>query len=132
MSASRHPQATVLSWLHSELAPEDFRNIDSFAGAITGLLLQKTINVPLWVACVPDEAEALAQERRFRRWLDDPRLLVRRSYTPFIQQALAGWRKQPLDVGLDTTSVNQHLVVVRTALIYRGRAVSLAWQVFKR
>lgn len=132
MSDSRHLHANVLSWLQSELAAEDFRNVDTFAWAITSLLLQKTINVPLWAACVPDEAEALARERRFRRWLDNPRLRVRRYYTPFIQQALASWQKHPLYVGLDTTSVNQRLVVARTALIYRGRAVPLAWQVFKR
>jgi hypothetical protein len=64
--------------------------------------------------------------------LDNSRLLVRGYYTPFIQQALAGWREHPLYIGLDTTSVNQRFVVARTAVIYRGRAVPLAWQVFKR
>jgi hypothetical protein len=132
MSDSRHLHANVLSWLQSELATEDFRTGDTFAWAITGLLLQKTSNVPLWAACVPDEAEALARERRIRRWVDNPRRLVRRYYTPFIQPALAGGWKHPLYVGLDTTSVNQPLVVARTALIYRGRAVPLAWPVFKR
>ena len=78
MSDSRHLHASVLSWLQSELAAEDFRNVDTFAWAITGLLLQKTINVSRWAACVPAETAALARERRLRRWLDNPRLLVRR------------------------------------------------------
>ena len=132
MSDSEHLHASVLSVLQSELANEDFRNVNTLAWAITGMLLQKTISVPLWAASVPDEAAALARERRFRRWLNDPLVQVRRDYTPFIRRALADWEGHALYVGLDTTSVNNRLVVARTSAIYRGRAVPLAWQVFKR
>jgi hypothetical protein len=132
MSDSQHLHASVLSALQSELASEDFRNVNTLAWAITGVLLQKTINVPLWAASVPDEAKALARERRFRRWLNNMFVQVRRHYTPFIQRALTDWEGHTLYVGLDTTSVNNALVIARTSAIYRGRAVPLAWQVFKR
>ncbi len=132
MSDSQHLHASVLSALQSELASEDFRNVNTLAWAATGVLLQKTISVPLWAVSVPDEAKALARERRFRRWLNNRLVQVRRSYTPFIRRALADWAGHTLYVGLDTTSVNNALVIARTSAIYRGRAVPLAWQVFKR
>lgn len=132
MSDSRHLHASVLSVLQSELADEDFRNVNTMAWAITGVILQKTINVPLWAASVPDEAEALARERRFRRWQNNTFVRVRRYYSPFIRRALADWKGHTLYVGLDTTSVNNCLVIARTSAIYRGRAVPLAWQGFKR
>jgi hypothetical protein len=35
-------------------------------------------------------------------------------------------------LALDTSSITEHLVLARTAVIYRGRAVPLAWQVYSR
>jgi hypothetical protein len=132
MSDSQHLYTSVLNALQSELADEDLRNLKTMAWAITGVLLQKTISVPLWATRVPDEAAALARERRFRRWLNNALVQTRRYYSPFIRQALALWEGHTLYVGLDTTSVNNCLVIARTSVIYRGRAVPLAWQVYKR
>ena len=132
MSDSRRLHEHCLSILQAELVNEDFRNMDTWAWAITGVLLERTINLPAWVTVMPDEADAFAREHRFRRWLNNPTVDVRRFYRPFITQALAGWAGHTLHVGLDTTSVNNRLVIARTAAIYRGRAVPLAWQVFKR
>jgi hypothetical protein len=132
MSDSRRLHASYLSILQSELVNEDFRHLDTLAWAITGLLLEKTISLPAWVSHLPDESDAFAREQRFRRWLNNEGVNVRRLYQPFITRALAGWPGQTLYIGLDTTSVANRLVIARTAVIYRGRAVPLAWQVFKR
>ena len=132
MSDSRRLHASFLGTLEKELASEDFRNLDTLAWAITGVLLQKTISLPAWTSILPDEADAFAREQRFRRWLNNPKINVRHFYHPFITQALADWVDQTLYVGLDTTSVANRFVIARTAAIYRGRAVPLAWQVFKR
>ena len=101
-------------------------------GAMTGVVLQKTIHLPAWVSCIPDEADAAAREQRFRRWLQNRDVKVRDYYQPFITRALTEWRGHTLYVALDTTSIANRLVIARTAVVYRGRAVPLAWQVFKR
>jgi len=132
MSDSRRLHEHCLSILQAEVVHEDFRNMDTWAWAMTGVLLQRTINLPAWVTVMPDEADAFAREHRFRRWLNNPAVDVRRFYRPFITQALDDWAGHTLYIGLDTTSVNNRLVIARTAAIYRGRAVPLAWQVFKR
>lgn len=132
MSDSRRLHASCLSVLQSVLSGEDFRHLDTWAWAITGLLLQKTISLPGWISHLPDEADAFGREQRFRRWLNNRAVNVRRLYQPFISQALGEWSGHTLYIGLDTTSVANRLVIARTAVIYRGRAVPLAWQVFKR
>ena len=132
MSDSNRLHATWLSTFQTELADQDFRNLDTLAWAATGLLLQKTISLPAGGSCLPDETNAATREQRFRRWLSNPHVNVRGLYPPFITQALADWSGHTLYVALDTTRVANRLVIARTAVIYRGRAVPLAWQVFKR
>lgn len=132
MSDSRRLHVSFLQALQPELADEDFRNLDTLAWAITGTLLQKTISLPAWASVLSDDADASAREQRFRRWLNNSEINVRCFYQPFIVRALTDWVDHTMYIGLDTTSVADRLVIARTAVIYRGRAVPLAWQVYKR
>jgi hypothetical protein len=132
MSDSQRLHMCFLSVLQSELANEDLRHLDTLAWAITGVLLQKTTRLPDWVCCIPETTHAATREQGFRRWLDNRRIDVRQFYYPFITKALQHWSDRPLYVALDTTQVTPHLVIARTAVVYRGRAVPLAWQVFNR
>jgi hypothetical protein len=132
MSDSQRLHSNFLSILQPQLAEEDFRNVNALAWAMTGLLLQKTVNLSAWANVVPSHSEAKAREQRFRWWLQNPHLDARHLYTPFITQALTAWTNQTLYVILDATSIDNRLVVVRTALLYRRRAIPLAWRVFRR
>lgn len=132
MSDSYRLHAAWLSSLQPKLTDEDFRNLDTLAWAITGLLLQKAVSLPAWASSLPDDVHAASREQRLRRWLSNRHVNAQRFYRPFIQEALANWSGFPLYVALDTTSVANRLVIARTAVIYRGRAVPIAWQVFKR
>lgn len=132
MSDSQRLQAHLMNMLQPVLAAEDFRNVETLAWAMTGVLLQKTIQLPAWVVCLPQETEAATRERRFRRWLQTPFVQPQPWYAPFIRGAVSHWDKHPLYVALDTSAVNGQLVILRTAVVYRGRAVPLVWQVFKR
>jgi len=132
MSDSQRLHKSFFDLFQSALPGEDYRNLDTWAWAIAGVLMQKTISLPAWVCCVPDETDAASRERSFRRWLNNPHVNVRQLYHPFITRALMDWGKHTVYVALDTTDVANRLVIARTAVIYRGRAVPLAWQVFKR
>jgi hypothetical protein len=131
MSDSNRLHASCLSILDSKLAGENHRNLDTLAWAITGLFLQKTINLSAWVSSVPHEIDASGREQRFRRWLNNSAVNVRKLYQPFITCALADWPGHTMYVGLDTTSVTEQLVLVQTAVLYRRRAIPLAWQALK-
>ena len=132
MSDSQRLHMGLLSVLQPALAQEDLRNLDTLAWAMTGILLQKTVNLPAWATVLPDVSHAKARELKFRRWLQNAKLDARSLYAPFITGALSHWKRPTIHVALDATSVNDRLVVVRTALIYRQRALPLAWRVFQR
>jgi hypothetical protein len=132
MSDSQRLHMSFFKVFQATLPDQDDRILDTLAWAVTGVLTQKTISLPAWASCVSDHADAIAREHCFRRWLSNPHVNVRQFYQPFITRALAGWLGQTAYVALDTTSIADHLVIARTALIYRGRAIPLAWQVFKR
>lgn len=132
MSDSRRVHESFISTLQANLAEEDLRNLDTLAWALTGLLLQKTTRLPAWSSCLPEKVNAASREQRFRRWLTTAGVDTQRYYRPFITQALATWPEHTLYLAIDTSSITDHLVLARTAVIYRGRAVPLAWRVFRR
>ena len=52
-------------------------------------------------------------------------------WAPLIQQALAEWGQGELYLALDTSVLWTKYCLIRIALIYRGRAVPLVWQVLE-
>ena len=74
MSDSQRLHESFLGCLQAQLADEDFRNLDTLAWALTGLLLQKTTRVPAWsVACLikstPPAANSVFAAGSVPRWL---------------------------------------------------------------
>lgn len=84
-----------------------------------------SVCLPRWATVVVTQAQAASTLRRFWRILGNPRLDVAAYYAPFIRAALAGW---PVLLAIDMTSLDDRRIVCRVSLIYRGRAVPLAWQ----
>jgi hypothetical protein len=50
---------------------------------------------------------------------------------PLIQQALAAWGDHILSLALDTSMLWNTSCLVRTSLVYRGRAIPLVWKVLE-
>lgn len=132
MSDSQRLHQHLLSLLQGELGDEDLRNLDTLAWALTGTLLQKTTRLSAWSRCVPERVDAASREQRFRRWLNTRRVNSQRYYRPFVTHALTQWPTHTLYLAIDTSSITPQLVLARTAIIYRGRAVPLAWRVYRR
>jgi hypothetical protein len=132
MSDNQRLHDSFLSYLQAKLGDEDFRNLDTLAWAVAGTLSQKTARVSAWSSCLPAKVNAASREQRFRRWLDTVQVDTQRYYRPFITQALTAWSNYNLYLALDTSSMTEQLVLARTAVIYRGRAVPLAWRVYRR
>lgn len=111
---------------------EDARRLRVFVWAVVGLLVEKTISLPLIALAIVSTAKASSRIRRLRRFLANPRVNVRAYYDALIRAALADWGGETLYLVLDTTTVAGRLVILRVSLVYRGRAVPLAWQVYER
>jgi hypothetical protein len=123
---------TLFSILRKAHPHEDARRLRVCVWAVVGLLVEKTISLPLIALAMGSTAKAASRIRRLRRFLANPRVDVRVYYDALVRGALAEWAGQRMDLILDTTTVAGRLVILRVSLVYRGRAIPLVWQVYER
>ena len=99
---------------------------------VVALLHSGEVNLPRWLAYLPSRGRyAQSKQRRVRRWLSNPRINVHRLYTPLIRAALANWQDQQLYLSLDTSLFWEEYCLIRVAVVYRGRALPVAWRVLR-
>jgi len=113
-------------------AYRDIRRLNTLVWAIVGLYLTYTVRLGAWAQVLEGRAQyAASRVRRFSRWLHHPAISPPQWYKPVLQAALIDW---PLDhrlyVALDTTALTP-FVLIRASLVYRGRALSLAWRALR-
>jgi len=110
----------------------DVRHLYTLVWMVVGLIQSGGVSLTAWVPFVSGRARyAQSSQRRFARWLQNPRVEVQALYAPLIQQALAEWGKHAVYLALDTTLLWNRYGIVRISVIYRGRAVPLVWQVLE-
>lgn len=111
----------------------DVRRLVTLAWAVIGLCLSKSISPNDWSEVVLSNAQyAASHQRRFRRWLRNKRVVPHTFYPPILRAALADWEPgERMYVALDTSVLSYGYVLIRTSLVYRGRALPIAWRVLK-
>jgi hypothetical protein len=108
---------------------QDPRRLSTMAWAITGLCLKQTVHLSAWAEVTQSRAQTVASRiQRFSRWLHHPAISPPDWYRPLVQEALSDWpADQRLSIALDTTALTP-FVLIRACLVYRGRAIPLAWR----
>lgn len=111
----------------------DVRRLMVLAWAVIGICLTKTANFNHWGEVVISRAQyASSHQRRFQRWLHNPRIRPVKFYFPLLRAALGKWSlDETLYLALDTSDLHNGYILIRLALIYRGRAIPLTWRVIK-
>lgn len=107
----------------------DLRNLFTFAWAITGLLLSSKVNLGEWAVFGKASVQASSKERQFSRWLHNRKISPSLVYRPLIQKVLAEWREKRVYLAMDSSMLWDRFVLVRIALVYRGRALLVSWTV---
>lgn len=110
----------------------DRRPLLTLAWMVMGLLSSGWIALSEWTPFVVGRA-LLAQstERRFGRWLSNPRIDVLHLYAALPRPVLGDCPDRRLLVVLDTTVPWNVFCVVQPCLVYRGRTIPLAWKVLR-
>ena len=108
----------------------DKRHYQTLAWMITGLLASKAVSLTEWADYTLSRAQyAQSTVRRFARWLQNERIQVHELYAPIIRQAIAEWGETTLYLALDTSQIWKQFRIIRVSLVFRGRAIPLAWKV---
>ncbi len=110
-------------------AYQNIHRLSTLAWAVIGLCLTHTVRLGAWAEVLESHAQyAASRVRRFSRWLHHPAIQPQQWYTPLLQAALGDWPPNTrVYVALDTTALTP-FVLIRASLIYRGRAIPLAWR----
>jgi hypothetical protein len=110
----------------------DVRHLQTFAWMVVGLIQAECVKLTAWVPFVHGRARyAQSTQRRFRRWLGNGRIEVAPLYGPLIAQALREWGAHTLYLALDTSMLWNQYCLIRLSVVYRGRAVPIAWEVIE-
>jgi hypothetical protein len=109
----------------------DIRCLMTFAWAIVGVILEKCVHLSRWGTRRPGEVQAASKQRQFARWLANEKIKENLIYPALAKKALASWAGEKIYLALDSSSLWNRFVIVRLALIYRGRALPLSWMVMK-
>jgi len=136
MGDSRQTDRTLFSALWEHIPRRifgDVRRLATLAWAVIGLCLTRSISPNDWGEVVISNAQyAASRQRRFRRWLGNKRVVPHTFYLPLLRSALADWEPgERMYVALDTSVLSNGYVLIRASLVYRGRALPIAWRVFK-
>jgi hypothetical protein len=110
----------------------DMRCLITFSWAIVGVLLEKSVHMSKWSMHRCGGAQAASKQRQFVRWLKNGKIVPTEIYKRLAQTALADWGGHKIYLALDSSSLWDEFVVVRVALVYRGRALPLSWVILKQ
>lgn len=122
---------TIMKLVGQSMRMNDLRNVTTFAWMVTGLLISKTIHLGQWGLQRTGNALAASKERQIARWLHNPKLKPAEIYRDFVTAALLPWAEQQAVLALDSSMLWGRYVIIRVSLIYRGRALPLAWKVLE-
>jgi hypothetical protein len=110
----------------------DARHLSTLCWMVAGLLTSGWIALDEWAPCVAGRAVyAQSTVRRFSRWLSNKRIDALRLYAALLRGALGEFPDGRLYVALDTTMLWNTFCVVQLSLVWRGRAVPVAWKVLR-
>jgi len=73
---------------------------------------------------------ASSHQRRFQGWLSNPQVKPIKFYAPLLKAALSEWGlDKTFYLALDVSALKNGYVLIRLALIYRGRSIPVSWRV---
>lgn len=110
----------------------DQRHLQTLIWMVIGLVCSECISLTKWRVYVRTRAVfAQSHQRRFSRWLHNPRINVQRLYSSLIQAALKQWEMSSITLIEDTSMLWDEYCLIRLSVQYRGRAVPLVWRVMR-
>ena len=107
------------------------RNMNTLAAMITGILVGRETQLPKIALNVPDPVAAASVEKRVKRLLINNSVSEEIYFFPFIQTMLLKLGLEELVIAIDGSVAGRGCICLMASLIYKKRALPLAFTVFK-
>lgn len=104
------------------------RHLFTLAALITGIVASRRTNLPEIAAKAPDQAKAESRVKRYSRLLKNEGITIESYFLPFIKEVLLALANQGvLTVVFDGSTLGRESVVLMASVIYKKRALPIAW-----
>jgi hypothetical protein len=107
------------------------RHLNTFAGFVCGIVGSRSCQLPHIAKGSPGAAKPESRERRLRCWLNNAGISANAYFLPFARSLLCSLAHLPLVLVMDGSTVGRGCVSLMVALIYKKRALPIAWIVNK-
>jgi DDE family transposase len=105
------------------------RHLTTLAALISGIVASKSTQLPQVAAHVPNGPKPESRVKHFARWLDNERILEELYFLPYAEILLAHLALETLVLVMDGSVVGRGCTALMIHVIYKGRALPLAWRV---
>ena len=105
------------------------RRLITRAALISGIVGSKNTQLPHISAKVPNGTQPESRVKRFARWLDNAHILEEVYFLPYADVLLRHLALQTLVLVMDGSGVGRGCTALMIHVIYKGRALPLAWRV---
>jgi hypothetical protein len=105
------------------------RHLTTLAAMISGIVGSKSTQLPHIATKVPDGTQAESRVKRFARWVRNDKITEEVYFVPYAQVLLAHLALQTLVLIIDGSVVGRGCGALMMPVVYKGRALPLAWQV---
>ncbi len=112
-----------------ELHGRSVRHLTTLAALISGIVGGKSTQLPHIATKVPDGTKPESRVKRFTRWLDNDRILEEVYFLPYAALLLTHLALETLVLVMDGSVVGRDCTALMIHVIYKGRALPLAWRV---
>jgi hypothetical protein len=107
------------------------RHLTTLAALISGIVASKSTQLPTIATHVPDGNQPESRVKRFARWIRNDQITEEVYFIPYIETLLRHLVVQTLVLVIDGSVVGRGCVALMLHVVYKGRALPLAWQVRK-
>ena len=105
------------------------RHLTTLAALINGIVGSKSCQLPSIATKIPDGTKPESRVKRLTRWLDNERILEEVYFLPYAEILLMHLALETLVLVMDGSVVGRGCAALMLHVIYKGRALPLAWRV---
>jgi len=105
------------------------RHVHTLAALISGIVGSKSPQLPSVATKIPDGTKPESRVKRFARSVDNDRILEEMYFLPYAETLLTHLALETLVLVMDGSVVGRGCAALMIHVIYKGRALPLAWRV---
>jgi hypothetical protein len=122
----------LLQLYPKQLTGNQARHLNTLTGMITGIVQSKRCHFETMAAKTPGPGKVPSRVKRFSRYTQNEGIDRETYFMPFIKELVLGLAQRgTLAVVMDGSEVGRNCLALVVSMVYKGRALPLAWTVVK-